>query len=393
MPLRERTVMSQRLELVVRAGSGEAVRVLCHEYGVSPDTAYRWLRRHEDEGPSGLSDRSRRPHTSPSQTTAAMEALVVSLRGEHPSWGGRKLARRLRDLGHMGVPSPSTVTAILRRHQLLGGRAGQPRTFIRFEHEAPNALWQMDFKGHVPCSVGRCHPLTVLDDHSRFSLVLRACGDERTGTVQEALTAAFREHGLPERIGVDNGAPWGSGPEHPYTPLGVWLLQLGVRVTHSRPYHPQTLGKDERFHRTLKAEVLGVPLIDLDDGQRRFDRWRHVYNWERPHEALGDEVPGSRYEPSPRRYPEVLPELAYRPGDLVRRVQAEGLTHFLGRIVSLPKAFRGHPVAFRPTARDGRFTIHFATVQFAEVDLTDASRDHVVGVRYVPEHPSDMSPV
>lgn len=393
MPLWERTIMSQRLDIVERARAGESVRALCRERGVSPDSVYRWLRRYEVEGPGGLLDRTRRPHTSPGRTSAVMEALVVALRGEHPTWGGRKLARRLRDLGHQAVPSPSTVTAILRRHDLLSGRAGAPRAYTRFEHAEPNALWQLDFKGHVPCADGRCHPLTALDDHSRFDLVLAACADERTRTVHDALVAAFRVYGLPERMAMDNGSPWGSGPGEPFTPLGVWLLRLGVRISHSRPYHPQTLGKEERFHRTLKAELLGVPLLDLASAQALFDRWRHVYNHERPHEALGGDVPASRYRPSLRAYPETLPPLEYASGDLVRRVQSKGVTHLLGRLVSLPKAFRGYPVAFRPTDRDGCFTVHFATVQIAEVDLTVTPRGQLSPVRHVPEHPSDMSPV
>ena len=127
----------------------------------------------------------------------------------------------------------------------------------------------------------------MLDDHSRFNLCLAACGDERGETVQGRLSAAFRRFGLPERIITDNGAPWGNGPGSPYTPLGVWLMRLGVAISHSRPYHPQTMGKDERFHRTLKADLLGgPPFADLAHCQRAFDGWRMVYNCERPHDAL-----------------------------------------------------------------------------------------------------------
>jgi transposase InsO family protein len=319
-----------------------------------------------------------------------MEAAILSLRAEHPTWGGRKLARRLRDLG-LPAPSPSTVTEVLRRHGLLGERGGQPRAFTRFEHEAPNDLWQMDFKGHVPCGDGRCHPLTVLDDHSRFNVVLRACADERTATVQAALALAFREYGLPCRIATDNGSPWGNGPGRPYTPLGVWLLRLGVQVSHSRPYHPQTLGKEERFHRTLKADVLREPLSDLIGGQQRFDSWRRVYNEVRPHEALGGDIPAARYRPSLRLYPEVLPAIEYPAGDLVRRVQAQGEVSLLGRVLQLPKAFRGHPVGFRPTA-DGHFDVYFATLHIAQVDLR-VTRGHPAGVTYVSERVSRISPV
>jgi len=391
MPFSERSVVMLREEFVRLADeAGCNVSELCRRYGITRRTGYRWLRRYQAEGPAGLVDRSRRPAASPRRLSAALEELVVALRLAHPTWGGRKLARRLRDLSQPDVPAASTVTAVLRRHGLLDGPgAGEPRAFVRFAHDRPNALWQMDFKGHVACGTARCHPLTVLDDHSRYNIVLHACADERTATVRGALVTAFRECGLPERIAVDNGPPWGHGPGHPYTPLGVWLLRLGVAVSHSRPYHPQTLGKDERFHRTLKRDVLRVPLLDLADGQRRFDHWRQVYNYERPHEALGDAVPAARYRPSDRRYPELLPPLEYAAGDLVRSVLKGGSVSLRGRAVQLPQAFRGERVAFRPTGQDGHYAVVFATIQIGEVDLTATKR----GVSHVSEHMAPISPV
>ena len=383
MPWREQSVMSERGVFVGRAtAAGANRRALCREFGISPQTGYRWLAR--AAAGLDLADRTHRPHTSPGQTPPEVEAAVLTLRAEFPTWGGRKIARRLRDLGMAGVPSPSTVTEVLRRHGLLSGRAGQPRAFTRFEHKAPNDLWQMDFKGHVRCGDGRCHPLTVLDDHSRYNVVLQACPDERTETVQAALTLAFREYGLPQRIATDNGAPWGNGPGHPYTPLGVWLLRLGIAISHSRPYHPQTLGKEERFHRTLKAEVLREPLSDLAVGQQRFDSWRRVYNEVRPHESLGLAVPASRYRPSDRAYPDRLPDLQYEASDLVRRVQSDGEVSLLGRRVVLPKAFRGHHLGFRPTG-DGCFDIYFGIIRLAEADLRGAPRGHLVRVMHLSE--------
>ena len=213
----------------------------------------------------------------------------------------------------------------------------------------------MDFKGHVPCGAGRCHPLTVLDDHSRYSLVLAACGDERTATVSARLSGSFRRYGLPEVLLVDNGPPWGGGAARHHTPLTVWLLRLGVRVVHSRPRHPQTLGKDERFHRTRKAELLGrAPLEDLASAQRRFDAWRHVYNHERPHEALALATPASRYRPSERSFPETLPPVEYPAADHVRKVQAGGRVDFRGRRLRAPQAFTGQRVALRPRSQRSR---------------------------------------
>ena len=248
----------QRAEFVALARQpGANRRALCRHFGIAPATAYQWLRRHAAEGVAGLQDRSRRPHRSPARTAPALEQTVLALRAEHPTWGGRKLRVLLARQGVQPLPAASTITAILRRHGALDPAqgAGQPRAFQRFEHPHPNALWQMDFKAGWPCGAGRCHPLTILDDHSRYALGVAACPNQRTATVQAQLVTAFQRYGLPDRLLVDNGSPWGARPGHPYTPLTVWLRRLGIAVSHSRPYHPQTLGKDERFHGTLERDL------------------------------------------------------------------------------------------------------------------------------------------
>ena len=278
--------MSLKREFVILArGEGANIRELCRRYGISPPTGYQLLERYAREGDAGLLERSRRPHNSPNRTPAELERAVVALREEHPAWGGRTLHEVL-SRSHHPVPSPSTITAILRRNGCIVNGERSQRDWQRFEHPQPNDLWQMDFKGHFPTGAGRCHPLTVLDDHSRFALGLRACPNERTETVQEELTAIFRTYGLPVRMLMDNGPPWGNNSEHPRTPLTVWFMRLGIEVSHGRPYHPQTQGKDERFHRTLTAEVLqGRHFADCPASQVAFDWWRPVYNFERPHQA------------------------------------------------------------------------------------------------------------
>jgi len=245
----------------------------------------------------------------------------------------------------------------------------------RFEHAAPNELWQMDFKGHFPLDRGRCHPLTVIDDHSRYALAIRACGDEREETVQAELTAVFRRHGLPERLLADNGSPWGSAnAAHRYTALEVWLLELGVPLAHGRPYHPQTQGKDERFHRTLGAEAIGRRrFADLAECQRRFDAWRHVYNTERPHDALGLATPIARYRPSPRSFPEKIEPFDYGPGAMVRRVDRDGWLQFRGHPVKLGRAFVHRQVALQPAIIDGCYDVFFCGYVVAAVDLRETA--------------------
>jgi transposase InsO family protein len=299
-----------------------------------------------------------------------IEATVLDLRDDHPRWGGRKLAAVLRERGHTAVPSSSTITAILRRHGRLVAPERPQHAWQRFEHAAPNELWQMDFKGHVPLGQGhgRLHPLTALDDHSRYCVVLGACGNEQGATVREQLITAFRCYGLPDRLLVDNGPPWGNGNANPWTRLGLWLLQLGISVSHGRPYHPQTQGKEERFHRTLKAEVLQGPLYaGLEEAQRRFDHWRTVYNLERPHEACALRPPVSRYRPSQRPYPETVPPLEYGPDMLVRRV-GKGMVSLRGRRYWVGEVFHGLPIGLLQTQIEGVWAVYFNRFEVGRID-------------------------
>jgi transposase InsO family protein len=366
--------MSLRAEFVAFASQPDAnVAAACRRFGVSRKTGYKWLAR--AAAGHGLADRSRRPRASPARTAGAVERLVVALRGEHPAWGARKLKRRLEDLGHAGVPARSTVNAILARHGLIDPAASAARgPTVRFERAAPNELWQMDFKGHFATGDGaRCHPLTVLDDHSRFNVVLRACADERLETVRAALADAMRRYGMPAAFLADNGSPWGNAAAAAadrWTALGVWLVRRGVGLLHGRPGHPQTQGKEERFHRTLAAEAIGARSFrDTADCQRAFDAWRDVYNLRRPHEALGLATPATRYAPSPRAFVEAPPPFEYGPGDAVRRVCAQGCVSVRGRPRRLGKAFAGERVAVRPTTADGVFGVYYCHAHVTDLDV------------------------
>jgi transposase InsO family protein len=371
MPWQECSTMSLRQEFLFLASQPESkFSQLCQRFGISRKTGYKWLQRYQQTGAAGLADRSRRPQHSPGRTEPAVEQRVLAIRDQY-GWGARKIKWCLQRDGQSEL-AKSTVHSILRRH---GRVTPQPHSvagsYQRFEQERPNQLWQMDFKGHYRLGNGeRCHPLTVLDDHSRYSLCLQACRNEQTETVQQQLTATFRRYGMPERMLMDNGSPWGHDLTHQYTPLTVWLLRLGVGVSHSRPYHPQTQGKDERFHRSLKVEVLAHRIYgDFGCMQTGFDEWRHCYNHLRPHEALGMAVPASRYQLSHRSFPEQLPPLEYGAIDQVRKVQGDGKIFFRNREFRVGKAFRGYPVAVRPTVDDGLYEIYFATHRISFVDL------------------------
>ena len=290
---------------------------------------------------------------------------------KHPTWGPRKLRASLQALGAPDLPARSTIGAILSRHGKIDPQASLAATaFTRFERGTANELWQMDFKGHFALGdASRCHPLTVLDDHSRYLVGLRACACERTETVQGHLESLFRTHGLPESILCDNGSPWaGYGGEH--TPLSVWLLLLGVKMCHGRPLHPQTQGKDERFHRTLKADLLARRnFASLAQAQPHFDAFRHLYNHDRPHQALGDATPASCYSPSPRAWREPRRDFDYAPEYIQRTVKAKGEITFQNRFFYLGQAFCRHVVALEPTASQGLYRVRFHAHCIGQIDL------------------------
>jgi len=202
------------------------------------------------------------------------------------------------------------------------------------------------------------------------------------------LEKAFRRYGLPAAFYVDNGTPWGTATPGQWTRLGVWLLRLGVRVIHGRPYHPQGRGKIERFHRSLKAEALAMrPLRSMAAARRALDEWRGVYNFERPHEALEMRTPAQLYRPSPRPFPEQIPKVQYDAGETVRKAgHSKGFVSFKNRLWRVPGAFRGELLAIRPTRLDGCFDICFGAVKIAEINLNEDQNEGTKGVNHVSEH-------
>ncbi len=298
------------------------------------------------------------------------------VRETQPAWGGRKIRGFLLRQGQAGVPAASTITRIL-RGQGLTVEPARPRAYQSFERPAPDDLWQMDFKGSFPLVDGRpVHSLGVLDDHSRFNLCLAACANQQTATVKRLLVATFRRGGLPWAMLMDNGSPWGNDWDEPWTPLTVWLLDLDITVIHSRPRHPQTAGKEERFHQTLQRELLSTRprWDDYPQVQAAFDAWRLIYNHHRPHDSLGETVvPADRYQASPRPYPETSPPPDYPPGADIRHVGASGRFSWRGQRRRAGKAFTGKAVAILPTPTDGLYTVHYRHYPIRTINLSTMS--------------------
>lgn len=375
MPWKEQQLMSVRLEFVSHAMlEGANISQLCQEYGISRKTAYKWIKRFEADGLQGLDDRSRRPSASPGQISGAIIEDILALRRKHPAWGALKIKHRLLRLNpkREDVPALSTIGQILKRNGMIEPQKSvKHRAFQRFEHAEPNQLWQMDFKGDFLLgNRRRCYPLGVSDDHSRFLLGLSACTNMQSQTVKAELTKIFRQYGLPERMLMDNGAPWGQDADHRHTVLTAWLMHLGIAISHGRPYHPQTQGKQERIHRTMDEELLSrTTLANHRRAQAAFDQWRDVYNTERPHQALQMQVPADRYRHSQRAFPEMLPPIEYPSTMLVRRVQQKGRISVNGRCVKVGRPFVGYPVGLLPGQVDGVWIVHFCQSVITQIDL------------------------
>lgn len=373
MPWKEITTMSQRTAFIEQAKAEEAnIGALCRSFEISRKTGYKWLKREQEGGTAGLEDQSRRPKNSPGQTSSSIEAVVIEVRKEHPAWGGRKIRRVMQNRGCSEIPSASTITAILRRNEQIDPKEAQKhQPFKRFVREHPNELWQMDFKGYFALQDGGCcHPLTVIDDHSRFLVGLKACPNQTARTVQMQISAIFEQFGLPECILMDNGSPWGFDEHNHNTVFTSWLMRLGIIVSHGRPYHPQTQGKDERLNRTLLEEVISRhTMATLLESQVHFDNWQYIYNYVRPHEALQLDTPGKHYQPSPRSFPVTLPPIIYEPGDQIRKVDGSGKIYFHNHRFHVGKAFCYQPVAIRPSDRDGAFQVIFCKSIVAQIDF------------------------
>jgi len=347
-------------------------RELCRRFGISPRTGYKWIKRYTKEGEAGLQEKSRRPHNNPNKSSLTLERQILEVREKHRAWGGRKIKAYMERSGNKGIPSPSTITMILKRNNMIKKEESiKHKAFQRFEMEAPNQLWQMDFKGYFTLHNGQnCHPLSIIDDYSRFLVGLKACPNQKRMTVQDHLTDIFQHYGLPERMLMDNGAPWGHDLDTPYTFFNVWLIRLGIKISHGRPYHPQTQGKDERLHRTLNTELLSyVSLADMNECQNEFDKWRDCYNYERPHEAIGLQTPSDRYLPSLRRFPESLPVIAYSFCDHIRKVDDRGIIFFKNRKFRVGKAFRFSEVGLKSTPMDGIFDVYFCCQKISQINL------------------------
>jgi transposase InsO family protein len=346
MPWLETDVRDQRIRFVVAASHPTAnVTATCTAFGISRKTGYKWLARHAaGRSVSELADQSRRPHASPTRTSDRITRRVVALRQTY-GWGGEKLVELLAADGI--ALAARTVDRIIAREGLTRADVAPAAARRRFARAAPNDLWQMDAKGHYPLGPRRrCHPLSIVDDHSRFAVGLYALATLHAVHVRTALVECFERYGVPLAMLMDHGTPWwATRNEAGLSTLSVFLMKQGIRLTHGRIRHPQTQGKVERFHRTLGERLRwwGVP-TDLAGFTRAFAEFRDEYNEVRPHEALGQEPPALHFQRSGRAYVATPPPWVYPPGSDVHRVDANAMIRYRGHRFFIGEALIGEDV-------------------------------------------------
>lgn len=369
MPWECKTVEEQRKEFVEAASSSQNISALCREYGITRRTGYKWLARAKAGEP--MTDRSRRPCTNPKQTPADTEALILGVRQENPGWGAKTIRSVLERRGHTGLPCVKTVNNILHRNGCISAEESLKRKpYIRFEKERCNMMWQTDFKGEFQMADKKyCYPLTILDDHSRYSLRI-APRLSTKNVVIPVFLEVFREFGLPDSILSDNGAQF-AGFKRGYTRFEKWLMDLDILPIHGRIKHPQTQGKIERFHRTMKDELLKhCTISDIDDAECKMQLWRDKYNHVRPHEALGMRCPGEVYVRSQRVYPEQPVKFEYGGEYHVIKVNSWGYARFDKWQVYLSETMVGQYIEFRPAPDGLSFCACYRNFKIAEFDTS-----------------------
>lgn len=357
MAWKERCVMDERLSFMADYLKKEwCMAELCRRYGISRRVGYKWLARYEIEGIEGLHDRSRAPLSHPHQVEESIVERIVLHKGKHLHWGPRKILASLQRV-HPSVywPVASTIGEILDRHGLVKRRRKRRRATPSSQPLAhcthPNDVWCIDFKGWFLTKNGtRCDPLTLCDGSTRFFLKCQALsGKTDTNAVQAVLEMAFREYGLPRAMRSDNGSPFASTGRAGLSRLSVWWMRLGITPERIRPGHPEENGRLERLHKTLKAETAKPPQYSLRQQQHAFNRFREEYNYERPHEALGQKPPGDFYTPSPRTYCARLPKSPdYDHTFHVRKVKHSGEIRWKANTYYITQALVGQYIGLKP---------------------------------------------
>ena len=375
MPWKESRIVDQRLQFLSSYQKEEtSFADLCREFGVSRPTGYRWVNRYKEVGPEGLLDLSRKPHSCSHATPDAIEQAILALRSRYPSWGARKLRARLERLEpNVEWPAASTFGKILNRAGLTSPKRKKRRTTPYSEPfsevTAPNQLWCMDFKGYFSTVDGtRCDPFTITDAHSRYLIRCQIVSRMDLSQVRAVCEAAMREYGMPARIRTDNGAPFAGTGLLGLSKLSLGWMKMGIVHERIQPGRPQQNGRHERMHRTLKEDTTKPPAQIIRLQQKKFDRFRQMFNHERPHEGLNNETPGSLYQPSSVILPRILKEFIYPKGFMTRRVNNSGDISWHKDRVFISEVFRFEDLGLELVA-EASYKVYFREIEIGEFDV------------------------
>ena len=378
MPWKQVEPMNQRTEFVLKAIKTENFRELCREYEISTKTGYKWKERFLECGLSGLSELSRRPKSSPEGLEEAVVCEIIRLKQKHRHWGPRKI-RKVYERLHEEIPSESSFKRVLERAGLVQPRRLRPRhqsgrLFSGRKATVPNEVWTVDFKGWWLARGKRCEPLTVRDEFSRYVLDLRAMANARGQTVRGCFERLFEQHGMPEAIRSDNGAPFASDQGVlGLSRLSAWWVVLGIDLERGRPGCPQDNGGHERLHLDVERELRGA---DLAEQQAGFDEWRKTFNQERPHEALGMKCPVEVYSQSERKYEGTPDDLKYEAMDS-RKVAKWGSISWGSRWVFISNALAGWSVGLEPS-KGGKHNVWFGRLLLGQLEEKTLSFERAV---------------
>ena len=395
MPFRERGRLEERVSILGDYDTGAfSVSGLCETYGVSRQTFYAWLERRGSGDADWFRDRSHAPKHVPGRTGAEIAAELAAVRRRFPRFGPKKVKAWLeRTQPQRAWPAASTIGAILKAQGLVEPRSRRRRAVELGRAQTcasePNAEWACDFKGWFRTLDGqRCDPLTITDTASRYLIDVRIAEASVAG-VRPVFERAFEEHGLPDAIRSDNGSPFGSTGAGGLTRLSVWFVKLGVRPHFIRPGSPQDNGRHERMHRTLKEDTARPPCDSLAQQQARFDTFRAYYNQDRPHEALEQQPPASRWRDSPRPMPSRIEEPWYDPDHQVRRVRTAGEIQWRGQLVYIGAALSGETVGLAER-EDGSHFVRFCDLDLGVVDRSGHFRRFAPRRHKLREPPEDQ---
>lgn len=367
MPWENKTVEELREEFIAAAKADCNFSKVCREFGITRKTGYKWLKRSEQGLP--VSDRSRRPHRIAGKTDPETEEKILEVRSENPGWGAKKIHDVLEKQGEADMPCIRTVNNILKRNGCISEEQSlMHRPYQRFEKEACNDMWQTDFKGEFLMKDGNyCYPLNILDDHSRYILTIKP--SLSTGNlVKDTFERTFYEFGMPNSVLSDNGAQF-AGFKQGYTQFEKWLMDHDILPIHGRIRHPQTQGKIERFHRSMKEELLKHREFEnIEDADRHLQEWREKYNTVRPHEALGMKCPAEVYQRSKREYDAKVKNYEYSGEYHVIKVNSWGYVRFHNFQVYLSETMIDERLEFRPNPHGDSFFACYRNYRIAEFD-------------------------